>query len=102
MNIILRAGERLWSFEGTHVWDEKGFAILAQEDTEIVVDDSVANEVLGFIRDDRIFRGVDADTGLPIPEPEPVVEPEPTPEPVVEPEVLPEVTPAPEGETPNV
>lgn len=100
MNILLRAGEYLWSERGAHVCDDKGFAVVLAEDTEVVLDDDVAANCWAVIKADREFRGVDPETGLPLPEPEP--EPEPTPEPVVESEVLPEVTPAPEGETPNV
>lgn len=93
MSAILKAGELLWSPEGTHVWDEKGIALRCEQDTEVVfITPEIEEESLKFIRADREFRGLDPLTGEPLPPPV-----EPTPE-VVEPivEVIPE-TPALEG-----
>lgn len=70
MNILLRAGEHLWSQQGTHVCDEKGFAIILAEDAEIAIDDDEAKHALAVIKADREFRGVDPETGLPKPQPE--------------------------------
>lgn len=91
MNILLRSGEYLWGPRGSHVCDEKGFVIVLAEDTEVVIDDDVAESALAVIKADREFRGVDPETGLPKPEPEP----EPIPDVVVEPnpsEEQPQVT----------
>ena len=93
MSAILKAGELLWSPEGTHVWDEKGIALRCEQDTEVVfITPEIEEESLKFIYADREFRGLDPLTGETLPE---VIEPEviePTPE-VVEPviEVVPEV-----------
>lgn len=76
MNILLRAGEYLWSAQGTHVCDDKGFAIVLSEDTEILIDDDDAEAALAVIKADREFRGMDPETGLPKPVPEVVSEPE--------------------------
>lgn len=79
MSAILKAGELLWSPEGTHVWDEKGFAITCTEDTEVVfTTPEIEAQSLGFISADREFRGCDPLTGEPLP----VVEPTPEPAPV--------------------
>lgn len=89
MNILLRAGEYLWGPRGSHVCDEKGFVIVLAEDTEVFIDDDVAESALAVIKADREFRGVDPETGLPKPEPEP------TPDVFVEPnssEEQPQVT----------
>ena len=94
MNILLRAGEYMWSPQGTHVCDDQGFALVLSEDTEVAIDDDYAESALAVIKADRDFRGMDPETGLPKPEPEP------EPEAVVEPEVMPEKTPVIE-EVPN-
>lgn len=102
MNILLRAGEYLWSERGIHVCDENGFAVVLPEDMEVVLDDDVAANGWAVIKADREFRGVDPETGLPLPEPIPEEVPEVVPEvaPEVAPEVVPEVIPVIE-EVPN-
>jgi hypothetical protein len=89
MLIQLRAGENLWGSRGTHVCDEKGFAVVLAEDMEVEIDDDVAERAWDVIRADRDFRGVNADTGLPFPEPQPEPQPEPliTEEPIITEEV---------------
>lgn len=95
MLVTLKAGEHLWGTRGSHVCDERGFAIVLESDTDVEIEDDVADAALAVIRADREFRGLDPLTGGTLPvviEPE-VIEPEvigPTPE-VVEPEVV-EVT----------
>ena len=118
MLVTLKAGEHLWGTRGSHLCDEHGFAIVLLLDTDVEIDDDVADAALAVIRADREFRGLDPLTGGTLPvviEPE-VIEPEviePTPEvvePMVEvvpivdgiileptPEVVPEPTPV-EGE----
>ena len=70
MNILLRAGEYLWSADGTHACDERGFALVLAEDAEVVIDDDKAEAALAVIKADREFRGLDPETGLPKPQPE--------------------------------
>lgn len=65
MAITLRAGECLWSAQGTHVCDENGFALRCEEDTEVVFDSQeTENRAVAIIRDDRTIKGLDPDTGL--------------------------------------
>lgn len=111
MLVTLKAGEYLWGTRGSHLCDEHGFAIVLLLDTDVEIDDDVAEAALAVIRADREFRGCDPLTGGPLPvvelTPEPVVEPEvieteviePTPE-IVVPEVAPEPAPL-EGEVTN-
>lgn len=116
MLVTLKAGEHLWGTRGSHLCDEHGFAIVLLLDTDVEIDDDVADAALAVIRADREFRGLDPLTGGTLPvvvEPE-VIEPTPEVEPVIEvvpivdgiileptPEVVPEPTPA-EGEATNV
>jgi hypothetical protein len=69
MKVVLKAGEYAWSNQGTHVCDDKGFSIVLSEDTEVELDDDVAEHAWAVIKADREFRGVDPETGLPLPEP---------------------------------
>lgn len=66
MKLLLRSGEILWSNRGLHVCDEKGFAVVLSEDTQVEIDDDVAQRAWDLIRADRDFRGVNAETGLPL------------------------------------
>jgi hypothetical protein len=75
MKVLLKAGELKWSYEGTHVWDDKGVALSCESDEEVEIDDSKVDEVLGFVRASREFRGMDPETGMPLPEPVVVEEP---------------------------
>jgi len=111
MLVTLKAGEYLWGTRGSHLCDEHGFATVLLLDTDVEIDDDVAEAALAVIRADREFRGCDPLTGEPLPvvelTPEPVVEPEvieteviePTPE-IVVPEVALEPAPV-EGEVTN-
>jgi hypothetical protein len=83
MLVTLKAGEHLWSSRGSHVCDERGFAVVLDHDLEIELDDDVAEAALAVIHANREFRGCDPLTGEPLPVVEPVVEPTP--------EALPEV-----------
>jgi hypothetical protein len=69
--ISLVAGEYLRSETGTHVIDEHGFATVAQVDTDVDVNDEAYAAVWANIQDDRTIRGVDPETGLPLPPPDP-------------------------------
>lgn len=69
LNII--AGEYLRNAAGTHVIDENGFATVAEIDTAVEIDDEVYAAVWVQVQEDRIIRGVDPDTGLPLPPPDP-------------------------------
>lgn len=66
MLIKLRAGEHLWTSNGTHACDEKGFAVVLYTDTEIDMTEDAARNALSIIKAERLFRGVDPETGLPI------------------------------------
>jgi hypothetical protein len=77
MLVTLKAGEHLWGSRGSHVCDEKGFAVVLDADIEVEIDDDVAESALAVIRADREFRGCDPLTGEPLPVVEPVVEPTP-------------------------
>lgn len=77
MNILLRAGEYLWSERGAHVCGENGFAIVLDQDKEVQLDDDVADHAIAVIKADRQFKGLDPETGLPLPKTE--VVPEETP-----------------------
>lgn len=79
MIVTLKAGEHLWGSRGSHVCDERGFAIVLEADTEVDIDDDVADAALSVIHADREFRGCDPLTGDPLPPP---VEPTPEPAPV--------------------
>lgn len=69
--ISLAAGEYLRSATGTHVIDSNGFATVAEIATDVDVEDAVYAAVWANIQDDRTIRGVDPDTGLPLPPPDP-------------------------------
>jgi len=74
MSVILKQDEYLWNPQGLHVHDERGYATRCSEDTEVTFDSlEIEEEALSFIRADREFRGCDPDTGLPLPEPAPLV-----------------------------
>ena len=49
ITLQIKVGEYLWSQEGTHILDSKGFAIRATEDTEIEMEESVYERILPFI-----------------------------------------------------
>lgn len=104
MLVTLKAGEYLWGTRGSHVCDEHGFAIVLLLDTDVEIDDDVADAALAVIHADREFRGLDPLTGGTLPVVvEPVIEPEVIEPEVIEPtpEVVPELTPV-EGEATDV
>lgn len=47
--ILIKAGEPLWTPQGTHLLDENGIAVLAEEDTICEIDDSKAEMVIQII-----------------------------------------------------
>lgn len=59
MNIKILKNEYLFSKDGYHICDENGFATMAQEDCEILVEDKQAERVLSIIKKDRENRGLD-------------------------------------------
>jgi hypothetical protein len=64
MSTLLKAGELMWTSEGTHVWDDKGTALRCVEDTEVVfVTAEIEAQSLKFIHADREFRGCDPISG---------------------------------------
>lgn len=60
------AGEPLWTPEGYHLLDVKGFAAIASEPTEIDIADDRFEAVNAIVRDNRTLQGLDPDTGLPV------------------------------------
>lgn len=65
MKLNIRKGEYLWTKEGYHLLDEKGFAVVADKDTTIDVYKKRHSEVEAIVRAERIHKGYDPDTGLP-------------------------------------
>lgn len=51
--VLVKKGEPLWSEQGTHILDENGFAILAQEDTECNVPDDKFELIFAVIEHNR-------------------------------------------------
>ena len=49
ITLQIKVGEYLWSQEGTHILDSKGFATRATEDTEIEMEESVYERIHTFI-----------------------------------------------------
>lgn len=68
MLIKILKGEQIFSEQGVHVCDERGFAIVASEDTDCEVTDRI-EIVKQILKDQRAMRGLDED-GNPIPPPE--------------------------------
>lgn len=60
MKIKILKDEYLFSEVGTHICDEKGFAIKASEDTECEVEDSHVERVQALLTVDRANRGLDS------------------------------------------
>jgi hypothetical protein len=63
MKIIIRKGEYLWTSNGSHDIDSKGFVKVATEDVEIEMEDSLAENALAVIEAERSARGADPETG---------------------------------------
>jgi len=87
MLIEIKAGEYLFSEQGLHILDEKGFAQVATEDTTVEI---VDEERISFIQ------AYQAEARYVAPEPQPEPIPEPQPEPIPEPQ--PEPAPLPSEE----
>lgn len=64
MKLKVLAGEYLWTKEGTHLVCEKGFAVVAKEDTEIEVDDDKHENASSIVKAERRSRGKHPDTGV--------------------------------------
>lgn len=67
MRIKIFKDEHLFSEQGLHICDARGFATTAAEDTECEVSDEHAERVLNIIAADRKRRGLD-ENGNPLPE----------------------------------
>jgi hypothetical protein len=67
MIIKILKGEYLFSPQGTHVCDEKGFATIAEVDTECNIDEEHYQRVRDVVVADREFRGLDSEGNV-IPE----------------------------------
>ena len=63
MKLQILKGEYLFSEQGTHVLDERGFAVQAQEDCECEVSEEHYERVSQLVASDRQFR-----LGLPLEE----------------------------------
>lgn len=89
-NINLIAGDYDFSEMGTHIINEKGFAIKVAESKSIMIEDATtATNVVQLVEYDRVARGLNPDGSISVP-------PEVVPE-VVSPEVV-----SPEVEAPPV
>jgi len=65
-DVTLQVGELKWQSNGVIECNDKGFALLCEEVTDITFDDeTIKNESIVFIRANRTFAGLDPDTGLP-------------------------------------
>lgn len=59
MKLFLKKGEYKWSEEGTHVCDERGFAIVCEEDCEVEIpDEEKFTHAQKTVSEDRAIRGV--------------------------------------------
>jgi hypothetical protein len=67
MKMKILKGEYLFSEQGTHICDENGFALIAEEDTECHILPEHLERVQALVIEDRVLRGLDAE-GNPIPE----------------------------------
>jgi len=78
MKLQILKGEYLFSEQGTHVLDERGFAIPAEENCECEVSDEHVERVSALLKAERNFKGLD-ENGNPIPEqPQPEELPDPS------------------------
>lgn len=59
MKLFLKKGEYKWSEEGTHVCDERGFAIVCEEDCEVEIpNEEKFTHAQKTVSEDRAIRGV--------------------------------------------
>lgn len=70
MKLKVLAGEYLWTKEGNHLVCDKGFAVVAKEDTEIEVDDDKHEKAFDIVKSERKAKGKDPATGLDLPSPD--------------------------------
>jgi hypothetical protein len=60
MLIKILKGETLYSAQGTHICDDKGFALIAEEDTDCNVQDRI-DIVMQILKEQRLGRGLNED-----------------------------------------
>lgn len=66
MKLLLKKGEYKWSTEGTHICDERGFAIVCEEDCEVEIPESANFErAFRIVAEDRKLRGVSPSFSIP-------------------------------------
>ena len=59
MKLFLKKGEYKWSEEGTHVCDERGFAVVCEENCEVEIADAEKfAHAQKVVSEDRAIRGV--------------------------------------------
>ena len=100
MKLILKKGEYKWSSDGVHVCDERGFAVVCEEDCEVEIPHPENFERASkVVAEDRKIRGVVPTFSIPAaPSPEPEAVPAEEPAPVTEAEAAPAQEPAPASE----
>lgn len=64
MKIMLQKGDYLWSIDGTHICDETGLALKAENVTEVEIEDRHLDRVVPIIRQTRRSEGLIVDFGL--------------------------------------
>jgi len=95
MKLILKKGEYKWSSDGVHVCDERGFAVVCEEDCEVEIPHPENFERASkVVAEDRKIRGVVPSFSIPA-----AAEPSSTESAPPAPEALPE-QPAPEESAP--
>jgi hypothetical protein len=65
MKIKILTGEYIFNKRGTHVLDERGFAVKAQAEIEVEVSDDKADQIKALLVADRANRGLDAEGNTP-------------------------------------
>ena len=73
MKIKIRKNEALFSQEGLHILDEKGIAVLAQEDIECDIAEEHFERVKQIVIAQRLRYGLDENRDVPVVE-EPAIE----------------------------
>lgn len=59
MKLFLKKGEYKWSPEGTHICDERGFAVVCEEDCEVEIPNQEKfSHAQKVVSEDRAIRGV--------------------------------------------
>ncbi len=66
MKIKILKDEYIFSSRGTHICDDKGFAIQAQEDQELSIDDDCSEKVASLLSQERAMRGLMPDGSEPV------------------------------------